>query len=273
VTLEFTLINALLLVLAGLGAGLVAGFAGVGGGIVMVPVLLEFMRAWGVPQESVVQAAMATSLTVGTVNTASAAWRHHRHRCVLWRLVPPLVPSSMLGAWAGSALAAALDGRVLQMFLAMVLLFAAWRLLFQPEPRTDGDGTPRRSFVLWAFVGLGTGLFAGLSGLAGGVVMIPALALLGKVPSRMLAGTSASVVMFGAAAAALGYMRHGPDAGALGDGFVGFACLPAAACLAVTSIPMAQVGARINKATSGRWFRRVFAGLMVIVVVRLLVTA
>jgi len=269
--LDFTLVNALILLGAGLGAGLVAGFAGVGGGIVMVPVMLELLRAWGLPREHVVQAAMATSLTVGVASTGSAAWRHHRHRRVLWRLVVPVVPSSMLGAWLGSAVASQVDGRWLQLWLALVLLYASWRLVRQPEPR-DGAGMPRRSLTLWAVIGLGVGLFSGLSGLAGGVVLIPALALFGRLPSRYLAATSAGVIMFTAAAGALGYMRHGPGAGVLGDGFVGYSCLPAALCLAVTAIPMAQVGARLNRRTSGAWFRRLFAGLMVLVVVRLLAT-
>jgi len=271
--MTFDLINALILLAAGLGAGLVAGFAGVGGGIVMVPVMLELLRAWGVPQDAVVQSAMATSLAVGTLNAGSAAWRQHLQRQVMWRLVMPVVPSSMLGAWLGSALAAQLEGRVLQIGLALVLLFSAWRLTRQAEPVAHGDGRPARSLLLWAVIGLGVGLFSGLSGLAGGVVLIPALALLGKLPSRFLAATSAGVVMFTAAAGALGYMRYGPASGTLGDGFIGYVCLPAAACLAVTAIPMAQVGARLNKRTSGLWFRRLFGGLMVLVVVRLLLTA
>ena len=96
-----------------------AGFAGVGGGIVMVPVLLELLRAWGLPQEVVVQAAMGTSLTVGAFSTGSGAWRHHHHRHVLWRLAVPVVPSSMLGSWLGSELASLTDGRVLQAGLAV----------------------------------------------------------------------------------------------------------------------------------------------------------
>ncbi len=270
--MDFSLINALILMAAGLGAGLVAGFAGVGGGIVMVPVLLELFRAWGLPQDVVVQASMATSLTVGVFSTGSAAWRHQKHQRVLWRLVVPVVPASMLGSWLGSQLASQADGRVLQAGLACVLLFASWRLVTQREPGGDGDGVPRKSLVLWAVIGFCVGLFAGLSGLAGGVVLIPALALVGKVPGRFLAGTSAGVIMFTALAGSLGYMRYGPDFGALGDGFLGFVNLPAAACLAVTAIPMAQVGARLNKRTSGVWFRRVFGGLMVVVVVRLLTT-
>ena len=271
--MEFTLINALILLGAGLGAGLVAGYAGVGGGIVMVPVLLELMRAWGVPQDAVVQAAMATSLTVAVMNTGSSAWRHHRHQRVMWRLVVPVAPSSMVGAWAGSALAAQLDGRLLQFMLAGVLLFAAWRLAAQKEPKIPSDGVPTRSLVVWALIGLGVGMFAGLSGLAGGVVLIPALALVGKLPGRFLAATSAGVIMFSSLAGSLGYMWHGPDVGVLGDGFVGYACLPAAACLAVSAIPMAQVGAKLNKRSNGVWFRRIFAGLMVLVVVRLAISA
>ena len=269
--MDFNLINALILLAAGLGAGLIAGFAGVGGGIVMVPVMLELLRAWGVPREFVVQAAMATSLAVSSLNSASSAWRFHRQRRVLWRLVVPIVPASMLGAWLGSALASHLDGKILQIWLAGVLLFASWRLAQLREP-SEGGGLPQRSMWIWGIIGLGVGLFAGLSGLAGGVVLIPALALLGRLPSRYLAATSAGVIMFTALSGAVGYMQNGPAGGTLGEGFVGFVSLPASACLAVTAIPMAQVGARLNKKVTGLWFRRVFAAMMVLVVVRLLAT-
>jgi uncharacterized protein len=268
---DLTLLNILVLLAAGLGTGLVAGFAGVGGGIVMVPVMLELLRAWGLPREHVVQAAMATSLTVSVLSTSSSAWRHHLQHNVMWRLVVPIVPASMLGGWLGSALAAQTDGRWLQAGLAGVLLFAGYRLVRQQEPAA-GDGRPRRSLWVWGLIGLATGLFAGLSGLAGGVVLVPALALLGKLPGRFLASTSSGVIMFTSLAAALSYMWHGPPPGTLGDGFVGYSNLPAAVCLAVTAIPLAQVGARLNKQTSGVWFRRLFAVLMVVVVVRLLTT-
>lgn len=270
--MDFTLLNAIVLLVAGMAAGFVSGLAGVGGGIVMVPVLLELMRTLGVPRDHVVQAAMATSLTVAVVSTGSSAWRHHRHRLVLWRVVVPMVPVSMLGAWTGSAIAARMDGSVLQLGLAVVLLFASWRLAQQRDPGARSDGVPTRSLIVWSAIGLCVGLFAGLSGLAGGVVLLPALALVGKLPARFLAATSAGAITFIAAAAAAGYMRHGPDFGVLGDGFVGYSCLPAAACLAITAIPMAQVGARLNKRTSGTVFRRVFASLMVLVVVRLALT-
>jgi uncharacterized protein len=269
--LDLSLLNILILLAAGLGTGLVAGFAGVGGGIVMVPVMLELLRLWGLADVHVVQAAMATSLTVSVLSTSSSAWRHHLHRRVLWRVVVPIVPSSMLGGWLGAGLAAQTDGRWLQAGLAGVLVFAAYRLVRQQEPAA-GDGRPQRSYWIWAVIGLVTGMFAGLSGLAGGVVLVPALALFGKLPGRFLASTSSGVIMFTSLAAALGYMWHGPPPGTLGAGFVGYANLPAAVCLAATAIPLAQVGARLNKQTSGVWFRRLFAVLMVIVVVRLLTT-
>ena len=69
--MEMTISVVLLVLGLGLAAGFTAGFVGVGGGILMVPILLELFRSWGVPAESVVQAAMATSLSVAVFS------KHH----------------------------------------------------------------------------------------------------------------------------------------------------------------------------------------------------
>jgi len=60
--MEFTIAIVLLVLGLGLAAGFTSGFVGVGGGIIMVPILLELFRSWGLPEETVVQAAMGTSL-------------------------------------------------------------------------------------------------------------------------------------------------------------------------------------------------------------------
>ncbi|MEN8008592.1 MAG: sulfite exporter TauE/SafE family protein, partial [Candidatus Krumholzibacteriota bacterium] len=117
-------------------------------------------------------------------------------------------------------------------------------------------------------VGAGVGLVSGMSGLAGGVVLVPALALILGVPTGWLAGTSSAVIVFSALAAALGYLTSAPAA-ALGPGFHGFTCLPVAGLLAITAIPGAQFGAWANRRTGSVLFRRIFAILMLIVVVRL----
>ncbi len=262
-----------ILVATGVAGGIVSGFAGVGGGVVMVPVLLVLYRAWGVPEAMIVQAAMGTSLAVGACSTASSAVRHHRHGRVLWWLVPAIFPASMACAAAGGWLASQIEGRWLQVFLGLALIYAAISLVLKTEPaETDRAAAPRRPWWQWAPVGAGVGLFAGLSGLAGGVVLVPALALLGRVPARFLAGTSSAVVMFTSLAGAVSYVASGPSP-AIGKAFAGYVNVGAAVCLALTAIPGAQVGAWLNRKVGGTWFRRAFAALLVFVSVRLLMTA
>ena len=264
--MELTVAVVLLVLGLGLAAGFTAGFVGVGGGIIMVPILLELFRSWGLPTESVVQAAMGTSLSVAVFSVSSSIVRHSRQQRVLWRLVPYLAPGSLAGGWLAARLAVVLPGLILQLVLAGLMTAAAIRMLTEKE-------LPEREeyrFRWWQglLVGIGVGLVAGMSGLAGGIVLVPALALILGLPTGWLAGTSSAVIVFSSLAAALGYLTATPPS-ALGWGFHGFTCLPVTGLLAITAIPGAQLGAWTNCRTGSVLFRRIFAVLMLLVVIRL----
>ncbi|MBZ0263845.1 sulfite exporter TauE/SafE family protein, partial [bacterium] len=233
-----------LLLLTGATAGIAAGFIGIGGGVIMVPVLLELFRAWGIPDQVLVQAAMGTSLSVATFSVGSSAIRHHIQGNVLWKVVPFIFPMSMLGGYLASTAASLISGVWLQLGLAVALLFAAGKMLLE-KGGGNGEYTPKAGWI-WAVVGMGTGLFSGFTGLAGGLVLVPAMALIAKVPTRNLAATSSAVVVFTAFAAAIGYMVNAPEI-ELPAGFVGHTNLIVAVCIAATSIPGAQLGAWLNK--------------------------
>ena len=268
--MELGLSSVLLILGLGIAAGVIAGYVGVGGGIVMVPVLLELFRRWGLPAEVVVQAAMGTSLAAAVFSVSSSTVRHARHDRVLWRLVPALAPGALVGGWAGAKLAVRLPGEVLQLSLAAVLALAALRMLLEQE-RTNLTPKPTR---WWQGAGVGVlvGMAAGFSGLAGGFVLVPAMALLLAVPSAWLAGTSSAVIVWSALAAALGYLTSQPAA-PLGWGFVGHVGLPLSGLLALGAIPGAQLGGVLNRRTDPTLFRRIFAVLLLFVVVRLVVSA
>ncbi len=268
--MDLSLATILMLVAIGIAAGVSAGFIGIGGGLIMVPVLLELYRAWGLPPEVLVQAAMGTSLTVATFNVASSALRHHRQHNVIWRLVPLVAPSSMLGGWIATVIAGYLPGSWLQIGLASVLLAAALKMLL--EKKVEDKPLKHVSVPGWIFIGVIVGLFAGLTGLAGGLVFVPAMAFIAHIPVKKLAGTSSAVVMFTALAAAFGYIFSTP-AVPLPQGFFGHSNLLVAVCLAVTSIPAAQLGAYLNKIAGSLVYKRIFGVLLILVVLRLYFTA
>jgi len=259
----------LILIFLGVGlvAGFIAGFVGVGGGIIMVPVLLEVFRRWGLPADAVVQAAMGTSLSVAVFTVFSSVVRHARQKRIMWSLLPWLIPGSVGGGWVFARVATRLPGLWLQLTLAGLMAFAAIRLLTDRSP----DVKPAQHVrpVTTLLVGLLVGAVAGLSGLAGGIVLVPALALLLSVHAGWLAGTSSATILFSAMAAAISYLTATPPA-PLGDGFVGYVCWPLTLSLAASGILGAQFGAWTNRRTGSTLFKRLFGALMLIVVVRLL---
>ena len=227
--IDLTLI--LMLMAIGIAVGISAGFIGIGGGVIMVPVLLELFRAQGMAPEVLVHVAMGTSLTVGVLSVGSSSYKHHKQGNVVWRIVPLLAIASVAGSWLASQLAVSVPGSWLQKGLAFILLLAAIRFL--TEKKVDLGPIRSLPFWIWLLIGFGTGMFAGLSGLAGGLVLIPALAYAAHVPTVKLAGTSSGTVMFAALAGSIGYMMQTPSV-ELGDGYVGLVSLIIAGSLAIT---------------------------------------
>ena len=256
--------------LIGVFGGTAAGFIGIGGGVIMVPVLLEVFRARGVPQEVLVHVSMGTSLAVATFSTMSSAFRHHKQGNVAWRVTPLLAATSFLSGLGAGATAQFIPGTGLQRGLAVVLLFAAYRM-YREQKKED---LPERSIPWWgwALMGICTGIFSGFTGLAGGLFLIPLMAYIPHVSTKKLAGTSSAVVMFTAFAAATGKVLTTP-AVYPGPGFIGHVHIMAALALASTSIPSAQLGAWLNKRVGSIVYKRIFAILLVLVVLRLLVTS
>ncbi len=268
--MDIGLTTILLLLGVGIMAGIAAGFLGIGGGVIFVPVLLELFHLWHVPNSIFVQAAMGTSLAVATLSAGSSAFRHHKQGNVLWRLVPLLAVSSFAGSWFASELSLDIPGEVLQVGLAIALLLVASRMFFE-KPPADRQ-IKSLSTLVWLLLGLGVGVFAGLTGLAGGVVLVPAMAFLAHVPTRNLAGTSSGVVCFTAFASALQKLTATPSVYP-GEGFVGYVCVVAVIAIAATSIPGAQIGAWLNQRVGSVAYRKVFAVLLLADVLRLILTA
>ena len=127
--------------LLGMSAGLLAGFMGVGGGLLIVPVLT---LGFGITQ----QAAQGTSLAAILVTAPAAAIEHARHRNVIWRVVPMLALGAAFGAplasWAAQHLPHALLARVFALFLLANGLHTWARTRQEPRPQAPSAAQPSR---------------------------------------------------------------------------------------------------------------------------------
>lgn len=256
----------LLYPLLGIVAGLLAGLLGIGGGLVLVVALVWLLPSQGVPVESAMHAALATSLASIVITAAASARAHHRRGSVAWPTAAWLLPGLLVGAWLGSRLATRLDGDFLRWFVVAYCVIAALQLVSDwPRVRTGTTTAPRGALL--SVAGTVIGAVSALVGIGGGSMTVPLLIWRGVTPVRAVGTSSACGVGIGLASAA-GYALL-PTATGMPTGSWGYVFLPAAIGIALTSLLMAPYGARLAHRLSGAALKRTFAAFLVLMAVLL----
>ena len=247
----------LALLAAGAGAGVLAGLLGIGGGFVFVPVLLLLYREAGVAPDAAMPLAVGTSLAAIVPTSLSSVYAHARKHNVDWSAFARLAPGLVLGALAGAALAASVDGRLLERVFGAFLVAVAVQLVLELRPAAHRD-LPGR-FATGAAGGV-IGAFSALIGIGGGTLTAPYLVWCNR-PMLLAVGTAAAAGLPIAVTAALGFTA------------AGLVEWPAALALGGAAMLAAPLGARLAHAAPARVLRRAFAGLLILVAAGLLLGA
>ncbi len=185
--------------LFGVLSGALAGLMGVGGGILLIPLLVHFLRR---SQHE----AQGTSLAFIIVTALVAAIPYVRHETVPWSLVGVLAIGGVPGVMTGAALAKRTPASKLRLWLGIAILISAARLLFAPP--LESHGAPW-SAPWSALLGFGIGTLAGLLGVGGGVFLVPALVLGQGLSQHTAQGVSLALIVPIALVGAVSYARNG----------------------------------------------------------------
>lgn len=248
-------LNELLLLVAGVAAGgvvagLLAGMFGVGGGVVVVPVLYEVFRLLGVPEAVRMQLCIGTSLAVMVPTNIRSYLTHRATGAVLTDVVRQWTPAALVGIVIGSAIAAVAPSTVFKIAFIVIAALIAGKLLFAQQSWRLGDDLPKHP--LSRLYGLGVGLMASLTGVSGGSLCTMVLTLYGKRIHQAVA-TSAGILVPITLAGTLGYVAAGlPHQAQLPPLSIGFVSLIGFALMAPISSMTASYGARIAHALSRR---------------------
>ncbi len=261
----------LVLIAVGFVVGGLAGFFGVGGGIVLVPILLWFyLNTLAVPSQVAAHLTLGTSLFITILTSLSSAARHYQNGHVVLRAALVMGAASILAALAGSQLAVALPGKVLLRVFAVVLVVMACLLIIDLKPVRKENETALSSGSLLVIGGL-TGLLSAMTGLGGGVLSVPMMHYTVGFPMKKAVGTSSATIVITAAAAAAGYVYGGLNNPDLEPyrwftlGYVDYIhSLPSIA----GTLPAAALGAHLANRTQTSILRNLFAGLLFAVAIR-----
>ena len=257
-----------ILALTGIVVGFGEGLLGVGGSFIMVPVVFWLFTALGVAPDIAIKLAIGSTLLAIFPTSISGALAHTKKGAVWWKAGLIMGVCGMIGAVIGSTITSLfLTARVLKPMFGLVVGLGAIRMLIGEFPEVDED--PKEEPFILACLGFLVGVLSGLIGIGGGIITVPALTKGLKVKMHRAVGTSLTMIVFTSIGGALGYLTHGLSVPNLPPFSVGYVNLLVWACLVVTSIPVAQIGARTAHRLPATQLRYVFTAVMLYIALRM----
>ena len=236
---------AVLLVLLGLVAAFLSGLLGIGGALMLIPMLIYLPEAFGLAEFDI-RAASAIAVTQVAVASASGSFSNLRRGLVYHRLAAVIVGALVAGAFFSGWASQFLPSTALLVVLAALATLAAASMLLPPALHELGPAKPRFN----PFAALSCGLFVGtVIGLVGGgsFMLLPLQVFALRVPTRTAMATGLAAVTPAALAAVFGKLLGGQ-----------VPLLPAV-LVTLAAVPGAQLGATLSARLSARLLRRIYA--------------
>lgn len=267
--LEAGLVVQWLLALAATGivAGLIAGLLGVGGGIVVVPVLFQLMTMLDVEAGVRMHVAVGSSLAIIIPTAISSARSHYRRGAVDMALLRQWWPWILLGVLVGAALARVLGGDALAIVFAVVAVLVAVRMAGLGQNLILGQELP--GHPVRGLMAATIGCISTLMGIGGGTLTVPALSLY-NFDIRRAVGTAAAVGLIIALPGALGFAAAGLGVAGTPPFSLGYVNLLAVVLIFPLTSTFAPLGARLAHSIPRRGLQLAFAGFLALVAGRLI---
>lgn len=256
------------LFVVGVVAGVLGGYLGIGGALVITPVLLALSAAQQMPETVRYPLVFSSTLFAIFGVSVSAGLSYARAGRVYWPGFKAIATTALLASFVGSYLSTRSSPDVLRVFFASFALLSAAMFVSPMKGHVGGEF----HFRAWPFAALGviTGFLSAYIGVAGGVLMVPVLMFLIKLPPEYAVGTSSMVGVVTALTGVTGYVISGWNAPDLPSGTFGYVYLLYAVPILLGSLLGGPFGSKLNRGGDLRVFRLLFAAYLVIIAVRML---
>lgn len=247
-------------------AGILAGLFGIGGGIVIVPILETTLGFLGVDPAIRMHVAVATSLATIIPTSISSARAHHKRGAVDIGIVRRWAIWVLGGAVAGAVLASRLHSDVLAVMFAVLAMFVAIKMIFLPQTRNITTAIPRGPLVPGIPVAIG-GL-SSMMGIGGGTFSVMTLTLFGQ-PIHKAVGTAALFGLVISLPGTIAYVVAGMSDERLPGVMLGYVSLVGFALIAPATVLAAPLGAKLAHSFSEKKLSLLFGVFLVIASIRL----
>lgn len=258
----------LALLAIGVFAGILAGLLGVGGGIVIVPVLFFLFQGFGVSPESAMVVATATSLATIVPTSISSIRSHHSKDNVDFDLLKRWTVFIFAGVLAGSWLVTRVDGTWLTMLFGVIATFSGLNMLLRTGKSALFQSLPGKAGQ--SAMGTSVGFFSSMVGIGGGTISVPLLTLY-NYPAHKAVGTAAAIGLIISLPGALTMLLLGTTPSDAPVGTFGLVNLIGFICIVPLTVFFAPVGASLAARLYGAKLKKIFAVVLLITGIRMLV--
>lgn len=260
------LITLTLYLVLGAFAGLAAGLFGIGGGLLIVPVLVFSFELQGESAEVLTHMAVATSLATICFTSVSSIRAHQKRGAVAWPLFKPIAVGILFGALIGVNTAVMLPGYLLQIALGVFVILIAAQMALNLQPPQGPDAPGKKELVLSGGV---IGWASSIFGIGGGTLTVPYLSWR-RQEMRVAVATSAACGLPIALVGSLTNIWVGWDHPELPAWSLGYVYFPAFAGIIISSTPFAKLGARLAHSLPQAVLKKCFAVFLLLVGLRFL---
>ncbi|BBN60728.1 sulfite exporter TauE/SafE family protein [Hydrogenovibrio marinus] len=254
----------LIYIVTGAFVGFFAGLLGIGGGLILVPVLTTVFAAY-MQSDHLIHIAIGTSLATILVTSIASVMAHHKHDAVRWDLFKTLAPGIFIGGLLGGWVSQFIDASVLAKIFAVLAILIAIKILLdvQPSPHREMPGTVGRSIA-----GALIGSFSTLVGIGGGALNTPYMSW-HNVPIKQAIATSSACSLPIAVSGTLGFIIAGWGASNLPAYSTGFVYWPAFLGIVIASFFTAPLGARMTHKLPVKRLKKIFGLLLIILAIKM----
>lgn len=249
----------------GVAVGILAGLLGVGGGVVLVPLLDIALPLEGIDAAVAHHMALATSLASIMFTSLSSARSHNRRGAVRWDIVRVMTPGLLGGTLAGTFVVSLIPAIPLKIIFAVFLAYTSAQMIldFKPGASFHLPGTAGL-----ALAGTAIGIVSSFVGIGGGALIIPFLVMC-NVPMINVIGSSAAMGFPIAVAGTAGFIINGWGNPLLPPNALGFIYLPALIGLVATSMLLAPYGVKLSHSLPVKTLKRCFGVMLLVMTVRM----
>lgn len=255
------------LIATGIFAGLLAGLLGVGGGIVIVPVLFFLFQSFEVSAQSAMLIATATSLATIVPTSFSSIKSHHAKGNVDFALLKSWGLFVLIGVLIGSLMVSKFGGQWLSTLFGLIASLSALNMLFRAGKsaiRNELPG-PFGQRVMGTLIGF----FSSMVGIGGGTLSVPTLTAC-NYPAHKAVGTAAGIGLIISLPAAITMLAFGQTPSDAPIGTFGLVNFTAFVCIVPLTVLFAPLGAKLASKMDANLLKRVFAVVLLITGIRML---